>query len=114
MLLARIHPRQASSMMGHLALAVPMTGLQHVKRLRKPPEAADGQPNLELLLCALPHEEQNEAPSVSTATFTSWTAEQAAAAGAPEAVVQLVVEHSLLLRRGRVGARCMHWSLPFA
>lgn len=92
-------------MMGRLAPAVPLTGLQHVKRLRKPPEAADGQPCLELLLCALPHEQPEEAAGESTATYTPWTADQAAAAGAPEAVVQLVAEHSLLLRRGQVCAR---------
>ena len=111
-LLARIHPRLASSMMGRLAPAVPLTGLQHVKRLRKPPEAAEGQPCLELLLCALPHEAPSQAAGESMATYTPWTGEQASAAGAPEAVVQLVVEHGMVLRRGQVCVRDKPRFLP--
>ena len=102
MLLAIIPPSQASILMGKLAPAVPLKGLQHIKRLRKLSEQQDGQTALELLLCPLPSEQPAANTNVADMQYCSWPAEMLAAAGAPDAVMQLVAEHDLLVRRAQV------------
>ena len=115
-LLALIRPSQASSLMGQLTAAAPLKVLSHLKRLRKVAEPADGQPALEIILCTLPqahtangtgylHAADGPSPPAEPA-FTAWTAERLAAAGAPDAVVQLVDTHKLAVRQAQVLA-CM-------
>lgn len=111
-LLALIRPRQACAIMDHLAPAVPLNGLQHLKRLRKLPKQEDGQPAMEVLLCPLPSEQQPPTAGGAT-TFCAWSADSLAAAGAPDAVVQLTTEQVLPVRRAQVGhstaaPACMH------
>ena len=101
-LLALITPSQASILMGQLAPAVPLKGLQHLKRLRRLPEPQDGKPALELLLCPLPSVLPAADGKAADTQYTSWPAQTLEAAGAPGPAVQLVAEHGLRVRRAQV------------
>lgn len=97
-LVALISPNQASLLVKRLGPLAPLTGLRHLKRVRKPADLAG---RLEIIICPL-HCLQATAQQPECCSdnieYRSWTEEELAAQGVSEAIQQMIREDGLLLR----------------
>lgn len=97
-LVALINPNQASLLVKRLGPLAPLTGLRHLKRVRKPAELAG---RLEIIICPLHSQataQQPESCSNGSTEHRSWTEEELGAEGVPHAIQQIIREDGLLLR----------------
>ncbi|CAL8468581.1 g8121 [Coccomyxa elongata] len=123
-LVALISPNQASLLVKRLGPLAPLTGLRHLKRVRKPADLAG---RLEIIICPLQclqaTAQQPECCSDSI-EHRSWTEEELAAQGVSEAIQQIIREDGLLLRpalaprnppttREEFAEWCKHWPMSW-
>ena len=98
-LVALISPHQASLLVKRLGPLAPLTGLRHLKRVRKPAELAG---RLEIIICPLhclqASAQQPESCSRDNVEHRSWTEEELRAEGVTEAIQHIIREDGLLLR----------------
>ncbi|BDA43446.1 probable inactive tRNA-specific adenosine deaminase-like p at C-terminar half [Coccomyxa sp. Obi] len=124
-LVALISPNQASLLVKRLGPLAPLTGLRHLKRVRKPAEPTGC---LEIVICPLhclqATAQQPESCSSDSIEHRSWTEEELAAQGVPEAIQQIIREDGLLLRQALAPCNppttreefvewCKHWPMSW-
>lgn len=92
-LVALIHPSQASRLVKQLAVAAPLTELQHLKRVRK---LQDGSSQLEVIVCLI------NQPSCSTkpeaGSHCAWEEALLRGLGVRDEVLRIIAEHNLQMR----------------
>ena len=111
-LVALISPSQASLLVKQLSLISPLSGLQHLKRVRKPVTPPG---HLEIIVCPLrrplrtaeqPVSNSEDAPQ---AQYKAWTEEELEGDAVPGPLQELISDNKLQLRLALVSSfgRCL-------